>query len=402
MRLNVVTMNGLCAELDPVDPLATVGALKLQATAALFDGGADRSLSSYRLVHKGNVLHGDAMSLAKFAISNNATLTLVTVAATTLAAGGLDGSVRLLNSATQEEHIWRCDGPILNLAFSSTGSKLAVAIGEADRNGQVVVFDADSKNPEASFKSLEGSAVAMAWAPDGKQLATTDAAIVRILEMDVDSRHARSLDTGQKQIGSIRLAGANGCAAATSMAWSCQSHLAVSTGSYGACGGISVLCIDTGQVLWVWDAWRAVRCIRWNSDGSVLAAAIGSNLQGDPGSVVILANGQAQNCWHVNSPANGLSWNPDGNRVAVATGHFRGAVGMIHLFSLESGKETGVCENISCSSRSVDWSPDGEQLAVATDDGGIQILSSRTGDEHARWDFPTMMQAVTWAPELLN
>lgn len=396
-----MTMNGLCAELDPVDPLATVGALKLQATTALFKGGADRSLSSYRLVYKGNVLHEDAMSLAKFAMGNNATLTLVTIAATTVAAGGLDGSVRLLNSATQEEHVWMCDGPILNLAFNSSGSKLAVAIGEADRNGQVVVFDCNSKNPEAGFKSLEGSAVAMAWEPDGNQLATTDASTVRILETDVDRTHARTIDTGQKQIGSIRLAGA-GHATATSMAWNCQGRLAVSTGSYGACGGISVLCIDTGQVLWVWDAWRAVRCIRWNADGSVLAAAIGSSVQGDPGSVVILANGQTQTCWHVNTPANSLSWNPDGDRVAVSTGHFKGAVGMIHLFSLESGKETGVCENISCSSRSVDWSPDGEQLAVATDDGGVQILNIKTGTEQARWDFSTMMQVVTWAPELFR
>ena len=55
--------------------------------------------------------------------------------------------------------------------------------------------------------------------------------------------------TGQRDVASVRLAG-GGNSAATSMAWSAVGELAVGTGNYSACGGVSVVSAETGKAKW--------------------------------------------------------------------------------------------------------------------------------------------------------
>lgn len=268
-----------------------------------------------------------------------------------------------------------------------------MAVGEQGSIGQVLVYNTKTCEADRSFQSIEERAAAMAWSQDGDRLATTDAETIRIHEADGPVRQMKS---GQRDVASVRLAG---CATATAMAWSKEGELAVGTGNYSACGGISVMASDTGRVRWYWDAWRAVRSLRWNPAGNLLAAAIGGSKQGDAGLVIVLNAGQAEQCWQLASPANSVSWSPDGLRVAAAVGQFMSAEGHVNLFSISSAEQHRFCECLACG-RSVAWSPDGERLAIAADNGIIRVVREGTSEEDFRWDIPSPAQTLEWAPGL--
>eukprot|EP00933_Yihiella_yeosuensis_P044434 TRINITY_DN39560_c0_g1_i1.p1 TRINITY_DN39560_c0_g1~~TRINITY_DN39560_c0_g1_i1.p1 ORF type:complete len:396 (+),score=59.17 TRINITY_DN39560_c0_g1_i1:107-1294(+) len=393
MKIVVSTISGNSHELD-VDSVATVGDVKKQAVLALH-GKFYRSLSTYRLVHKGHVLSDDSHSLARFGISSEALLTLVTVPATMLAAGFADGNLRILNTATKEEKCWDCGGAVMNIAFNPSGQQIAAAVMTLT-GFQIVVFDLETLRPTRTGHSLDVNAGVVTFSPEGSLIATSDA--YRILVLEPDGRQ-RAISTGQRALPSVRLAGG---VCATSIAWSIDNTLAVSTGSYNASGGISVVCVDTSQVLWVWDAWRAVRCVAWSPDGSRLAAAVGGGLRGDHGAVVVLSAGSVEHNWQLQTPSNEVAFNPDGSNVVAAIGQITSeatVIGSVQMFGLyaEMQLEQPFCE-CAGGARSVDWSPDGELVVVGANSGSLQVIKASTGMEECRWDFDSAVQTAAWAP----
>jgi WD40 repeat protein len=256
----------------------------------------------------------------------------------TLASGGVDGkdkhSLRLWDLGTSRE-LRRCalpkDEPPISLAFSPDGESLAAVVEEDDLR----VFDVATGKARLRLPQYWASRVA--FAPDGKTLASVRGATVRLWDPATGKEKALELEGHQAGI--------------TALAVTPDGKLAVS-------GGENIRLWEPATGKQVRTIASAGSCLALSPDGKTLASAGRDRLIHLWDVAGGEEKGQLKGHKH---PVKGLAFSPDGKR--LASGDAQATIRIwdvanakeLHVIDLKSGAET----------LSFAFSPDGKMLACA-------------------------------------
>ncbi|WP_438036140.1 pentapeptide repeat-containing protein [Sorangium sp. So ce204] len=217
---------------------------------------------------------------------------------------------------------------------------------------------------------------AIAWAPDGKRLASAgDDGTVRLWDPDTGNELAR-LEGHSNLVMAV--------------AWRPDGKRVASAG------------VDDTVRLWDPDTGNelaplvghstAVRAVAWHPDGKRLASA------GDDGTVRLwdpdTGNELAPLVGH-STAVRAVAWHPDGKRLASA-----GVDGTVRLWDLDTGNELVRLEGHSILVMAVAWRPDGKRLASAGVDDTVRLWDPDTGNELVRLaGHSNLVMAVAWHPD---
>jgi WD40 repeat protein len=260
----------------------------------------------------------------------------------TLATGGADGAVKLWDVATGvTKGVYRGhDSLVLRLHFSPDG-RLAVSATDA---GDVHLWDVATQRRKAALADkVDLQMGTLAFAPDGKTLATADGLSQAVQLWDVA--------TGRKR-GGFR----------------------------GHSGQVTAVAFVRGTPGAVASVYHAGSAFRWD-------AATGRVLQAMPQEVVRAAVPAAA------VPGNGLGgtdlpWNafravsPDGRTLASLQGPaFQETT--VQLWDLNTGAVRRTLAGPKAAVKQVSFTPDGQTLAAVSADGVVQLWDAATGKERA-------------------
>jgi WD40 repeat protein len=159
-------------------------------------------------------------------------------------------------------------GQVWAVAWSPDGTQLA----SADDQGIVKIWDVADSKEMASFQAQAGGVRALAWSPDGKQLATASQGALQLWEA-ATGKETRTLPLAANPRPVGRLPSSR----ATSLIWSPgkQQKLALAD----ADGQIQIWDLSTGDNPLVLRAYEGpVESAAWSPDGNRLASVGGDGL----------------------------------------------------------------------------------------------------------------------------
>ncbi len=200
-----------------------------------------------------------------------------------------------------------------------------------------------------------GPVDAVAWSPDGKQLATTGSGI-SIWEMPSGPKR---LDLPGLQGGSV-----------FSLSWSPNCHRLISANSGKLDANLKIWDTALGQCLFTWNEHPSpARAAAWSPDGHWLAS-------GNADGTVELWEAESRQAIRTlkghSGSVSALSWRPDSQWLGSA-----GADGTVKLWPVADGPETVVIHSRAGPVRSIAWSPNGQ--SIATGGGDLKIWDAATG-----------------------
>jgi len=227
-----------------------------------------------------------------------------------------------------------------------------------------------------TFGGHEDSALAVAWSPDGRRVASADARGAILLWDAADGQVLRLLKGSQRAVRSV--------------AWSPD--------------GTRLASADWNGTARVWDPAngkevvsyrghaRAVFAVAWSPDGKRLASG------GEDKTIQVWDAADGKNIsvvrGHLGSVF-GLAWSPDGKRLASASEDRT-----VRLWDALTGKEGSTLRGHLNWVTSVAWSPSGKQLASASNDCTIKVWDPSLAKElfslrgHAQ-----SVVSVAWSPD---
>jgi WD40 repeat protein len=263
-------------------------------------------------------------------------------------------------------------GSALAVAWSPDGRRVA----SADARGVIQLWDAADGQGLRLLRGSQSAVRSVAWSPDGTRLASADW-----------NGTARVWDTANgKQVVSYR----GHAGAVFAVAWSPDGKWLASGGEdktihvWDAANGknVSVLRGHGGQVFGV----------AWSPDGKRVASASEDSTVRlwDP------LNGKESSTLrgHLNW-VNSVAWNPNGERLASASND-----GTTKVWEASSGKELLTLRGHAQSVVSVAWSPDGTRLVTASDDRTVKVWPGTGGQEAFTLRGHTdRCTAVAWSPD---
>ncbi|WP_437299721.1 pentapeptide repeat-containing protein [Sorangium sp. So ce426] len=261
---------------------------------------------------------------------------------------------------------------ILAIAWAPDGKHLASAGGD----NTVLLWDTDTGNELARLVGHSNSVTAVAWHPDGKRLASAGGDNTVLL-----------WDTGTGN-ELARLVGHS--AAVRAVAWHPDGKRLASAGNDN-----TVLLWDTGtgnELARLVGHSAAVRAVAWHPDGKRLASAGNDNtvLLWDTGT----GNELARLVGH-SAAVTAVAWHPDGKRLASAGGD-----NTVLLWGPDTGNELARLEVHSPWVIAVAWHPDGKRLASVGYDNTVLLWDTDTGNELARLEGQLRgVSAVAWHPD---
>ncbi len=280
-----------------------------------------------------------------------------------LASAGQDRMIKLWDMTTGEEAFTlRGHGkPILCLAFSPSGRVIA----SAGEDMAVKIWDATSAQEVQSFRA-HLACQAVAYRPDGKQLATADGSI-KLWEPGNYDEPVRTFGGPEEFVESIAYDPTG-------------RHLAAAGKK-----GLKIWDAATGKtVLTLRGSTDRERNVAYSPDGRLLASAgeDGSIRLWDPtdGRIVRVLTGHS-------TSVNRVAFSPDGRRLASA-----GLDRTVRLWDTATGEEVAVLRGHGGPVRALAFSPLGDYLASGgrnqnTEDGDgvpegeLKIWDARTGEE---------------------
>jgi WD40 repeat protein len=287
-----------------------------------------------------------------------------------LLACGTHGLVRLFDSENGEPRgVIEVNGRVTALAFSPNGQLLAAASGEPGKSGVVRIAMIPSAGTgaatlpgEDSIAEHKDSVFALAFAPDGKSLAT--AGYDRIIRVwDVSERGAIAK--------SPRLTLKDHSDTIHDLSFHPKGHLLASAGADRA---VKVWDIATGKRLYtLGDPTDWVYCVAWSPDGKHLAAGgVDKSIRvweadGEGGRLVHSVFAHEKAVWRVRYAENGAT--------LVSVGEDR----VIKSWNAARMTEKKIYEREPDSVLDLAVSPSGQQLAMARFDGAALVIAAATG-----------------------
>jgi WD40 repeat protein len=277
----------------------------------------------------------------------------------TLVTGGLDGTVRLWDTATkaQTRQLTGHAGGVLAVAWSPDGASI-VSCGDTI----VRLWDAASGLPAGQLTGHSHPVTAVAWSPDSSTVAS-GAGTLRL--WDASSR---------RQVGQF----SEHNHPVNAVAWSPD-------GAAIASGAASVRVWDpaTGrQVRQLTGHSHPVRSVAWHPDGTALATGAGTICLWEPDSSTLIRRfaDLGEELRHV------IAWKPDGSTIATIGGV--GGVGgetAIELWDAATGELAGQFPGRAAEVRALAWIADGTIIATANgDDCTMELWDTVTGQPAAR------------------
>ena len=264
------------------------------------------------------------------------------------------------------------DGPVYSVAWAPDGRVLAsVAFG------QVNLWRPGVDTPVATFSQHTSFVRAVAFSPNGASVASVGED-VRIWRAETREQTA-VLDT----------------APARSVAWS-PDGTSVAVG--GESGHLQVWRVADRQRLHSSWLGATISSVSWSPDGRKLAVgainAKASIWDATTGRLLMVLRATSL----PRNDVNGISWSPHGRLLATAQGA-RGA-GDIQLWDPETGKLLQRLTGGGGWLRALSWSLDGEWIASGGEDGQVRIWNVQTGAiADARRIAPQPIWTVAWSPD---
>lgn len=255
---------------------------------------------------------------------------------------------------------------------------------------------------------LSGQVQAVAWSPDGTQIATVNQSTPAMFQV-------WNVATGQ-QVSTYSGSFSDACC----LAWSPDGKRILS-------GGVSYAGGDPNK-LRIWDAasgaliaefvsdstteFSALKAAAWSPDGAriavlILTGAIPSASNPNPSAqetlqILDAATGQAlqtdllsQTTQFEDQVFAVLAWSPDSKEVAVA-GHDK----TVHIWDITSGKQLLVYRGHKNAVLALAWSPTGRAIASADGEPEVQVWEPTTGNVFLRYQgHAGNVVALAWSPD---
>jgi WD40 repeat protein len=337
-----------------------------------------------------------------------------------LATGGVDGhdkhSLRLWDLGTNKE-LRRCalpkDEPPISLAFSPDGRQLAAVIEEDDLR----IFEVASGKPQHRLPQYWASRIA--FAPDGKTLASVRGATVRLWDPASGEEKALQFEGHQAGVTAVAVSRDGKVVASGGeniRVWEpACGKLARTIASAGtsialSADGKTLASVGRGKVVHLWDVVSCkekakleghnhhVEAVAFSADGKLLAS-------GDAQATIRIWDVAAGKEKHVidmkSLPENlSLAFSPDGKLLACAgawndtsflpkgqnfkiqgielerkEGYF------VLVWDTATGREVARLGGLQDKIKSVAFSPDGKKVAAAARDGRIGVWEAATAKE---------------------
>jgi Tol biopolymer transport system component len=262
-------------------------------------------------------------------------------------------------------------GAVRAVAFAPDGK--AVATTGAD--GTVRVWD-HSTGQETLKLELPGEGAGVAFSPDGKTLAAASRGKAAALLV---------WDISGKEIW--RSAGRNAAAWAGAVTFSPDGSRIVAGAEDG---GVVVFDAPSGKMVIVYQRGQGGGAVACSPDGKLLVGADGG------GNVHLLASrtGKLVRVWQCKNAATSLTFLPDGTKVAVVDGGKA-----VRMLDMATGQE-GTAFQGDDAIQAVAFSPDGKQAVTAGKGGEVVLWDAAQGTEARRFDAGQgALNAVAFAPD---
>ena len=281
------------------------------------------------------------------------------------------------------------DGPVLAVAFSPDGARIATA--SSDRSARVI----DAATGTEIWRLDHDEPVnAVVFSPDGARIATT---------ATTDSRRGTT--------GSARVFDA----ATGTQIWRLDhdapvnavvfspdgARIATASSDSIDSGSARVIDAATGTEIWRLGHDDPVNAVAFSPDGALIATVTGS-WYGKRGSARVIDAATGTEIWRLDhdDPVNAVVFSPDGARIAIATTFDgrRGERGSARVIDVAAGTEIWRLDH-NQPVNAVAFSPDGARIATASVDRSVRVIDAAMGSQIWRLDHDGPVLAVVFSPD---
>jgi WD40 repeat protein/serine/threonine protein kinase len=272
-----------------------------------------------------------------------------------LATGSYDQTVKLWDAATGQETrtLIGHTREVASVAFSPDGERLATGSGD----GTVKLWDTSTGQETLTLKGHTYRVAGVAFSPDGKRLAT--------------GSHDQTVKLWDAGTGQETLTLKGHTQSLSSVAFSPDGQR-LAAGSWD--GTVKVWDVSTGQeTLTLKGHTQSVSSVTFSPDGNRLATA---SLDGtvklwhaDRGQETVTLKGHADQVTSV-------AFSPNGKRLATASWDRT-----VKVWDANTRQETPTLKGHTSEVSNVAFSPDGKRLATASYDGTVKLWDADTGQE---------------------